>query len=217
MNNIKNKQAISLREKQKAETYALILNVAGDMFESIGYEKTTLRKVAAKVGISPGAIFKHFENKSALLAAKLYDDIENIQEKAIKSIPQNTTVQNQFLYIAECFFQYYEVRPVLSKMLVEHSLFIGGQWAKAFEDQIKRLGEKMVELIQEGKDRNEIRKEVDSITLATTLWSHYIFILILIVNAPEIKAAFAIEMLKPLVEQTFSGATNVNNNIRRET
>ncbi len=199
-----NRPIENLREKQKAETYALILSVAGDMFESIGYEKTTLRKVAAKVGISPGAIFKHFENKSALLAAKLYDDIENIQEKAINTIPQNTTVQNQFLYIAEYFFQYYEFRPVLSKMLVEHSLFIGGKWAKAFEEQIKRLGEKMVELIQEGKDRNEIRKEVDNITLATTLWSNYIFVLILTVNATEISASHALEMLKPLVSQTFS-------------
>ena len=211
MKNKHNKPTGTLREKQKAETYALILNVAGDMFESIGYEKTTLRNVAAKVGISPGAIFKHFENKSALLAAKLFDDIEIIQAKAINTIPQGTTVQNQFLYISERFFQYYEVRPILSKMLVKHSLFIGGKWAEAFEDQIKLLGEKLVELIQEGKNRNEIRKEADNITLATTLWSNYIFVLILIANAPEIKASFALEMLKPLVNQTFSGAINKNN------
>ncbi len=210
---MKNKQdnpTGNLRKKQKAETYALILNVAGDMFESLGYEKTTMRKVAAKAGISPGAIFKHFENKSALLAAKLYDDIEITQRKAIKTIPEKTTVEKQFLYIAESFFKYYEVRPILSKMLVEHSLFHGGKWAKELENQIMRLGVKVIELIQEGKNRNEIKKEVDNYTLATALWSNYIFVLILIVNAPTISAVSALEMLKPLVSQTFSGAINKN-------
>ena len=208
MKNKHNKPTGNLRKKQKAETYALILNVAGDMFELMGYEKTTMRKVATKVGISPGAIFKHFENKSALLAAKLYDDIEITQEKAINTIPQKTTVQNQFLHIAESFFHYYELRPVLSKMLVKHSLFIGGKWAEKLEDQIKRLGEKLVELIQEGKNRNEIRKDVDNFTLAMTLWSNYLFILILIVNGPEISAVIGVEMLKPLVNQTFLGSIN---------
>jgi len=201
----------NLREKQKAQTYALILKIAGDMFESEGYERTTMRKVAARAGISPGAIFKHFENKSALLAAKLLNDIEITQKKAITTIPQNTSVENQFLYIAECFFKYYEVRPILSKMLVKHSLFIGGRWAEKFQDQIMRLGEKLVELIEKGKNRNEIRKDVDNLTLATSLWSHYIFVLILIVNGPEINSSFAIEMLKPIVNQTFSGAINKNN------
>ncbi|MCP4353545.1 MAG: TetR/AcrR family transcriptional regulator [Desulfobacterales bacterium] len=211
MKKIQNNSAGSLREKQKAETYALILNVAGDMFESVGYEKTTMRKVAAKVGISPGAIFKHFENKTSLLAAKLYDDIELIHEKAIKTVPKEETVQKQFLYITECFFKYYEVRPVLSKMLVKHSLFVGGKWAEKIEDQIKRLGEKIVNLISLAKKHKEIREDVDELTLATTLWSNYLFVLILLVNAPDFKASFAVEMLTPLVNQTFSGAVTGKN------
>ncbi|MCP4350235.1 MAG: TetR/AcrR family transcriptional regulator [Desulfobacterales bacterium] len=203
-----NNLAENLRKKQKAETYALILDTAGDMFESVGYEKTTMRKVAAKAGITPGAIFKHFESKPALLAAKLYDDIEITQEKAINTIPQKTTVQNQFLHIAECFFQYYELRPVLSKMLVKHSLFIGGKWSEKLEDQIRHLADKLVELIQKGKNRDEIKKDTDNFTLAATLWSNYLFVLILTVNAPKISAASAIEMLKPFVNQTFSGSIN---------
>jgi AcrR family transcriptional regulator len=206
MNIKQNNPTGNLRKKRKAETYALILNAAGDMFESMGYKKTTMRKVAAKVGISSGAIFKHFENKSALLAAKLYDDIEITQEKIINTIPQKTTLQNQFLYIAESFFQYYEVRPVLSKMLVKHSLFIGGKWAEKLENQIKRLGEKLIELIEDGKNRNEISKDVDNFTLAMTLWSHYIFVLILIVNGPDIDAALAVKKLRPLINQTLTGS-----------
>ena len=51
----------NLRQKQKAEKYALILNTAGDMFETMGYEKTTMRKIAAKVGRNTRAILRNYE------------------------------------------------------------------------------------------------------------------------------------------------------------
>ena len=196
----------NIRQKQKAETYALILNTAGDMFETMGYEKTTMRKIAAKVGISPGAIFKHFDNKSSLLAAKLYEDLEIVQEKGLDTIPKKATIENQFLHIAECFFKYYDLRPVLSKILVQHSILIEGIWAEKFESQRRDMGETFVQLIEEGKKRNEIKKDVDSFTLLMTLWSNYIWALILFVNNPAINATIAIEMLKPLVKQSCSGA-----------
>ncbi len=198
----------NLRKKQKAETYALILNTAGDMFESMGYEKTTMRKIAAKIGISPGAIFKHFDNKSSLLAAKLFEDIEIVQEKGIETIPEKATIENQFLHIAECFFKYYDLRPVLSKILVQHSVFIEGIQSEKIEAQMKSMGDVYVQLIDEGKKRDEIKKDVDSFTLLMAFWSNYIWALILFVNNPAITADMALEMLKPLVKQTYSGAIN---------
>ncbi len=95
-----------LRKKQKEETYTVILESAKTLFEDYGFEKTTMRKIATKAGISPGTIFKHFENKSALIYEALYNDIEIIQEKALEQIPQDETLQNQFLSIAEHFFIY---------------------------------------------------------------------------------------------------------------
>jgi AcrR family transcriptional regulator len=206
MKRTQNHPVESLRARQKAETYRIILEVASDMFESLGYEKTTMRKIAVDSGLSPGAIFKHFENKSALLAAKLHGDIEKVQNKAIQSIPRKSTVNKQFIHIAESFFKYYEKRPILSKMLVQHSLFIGGKWAEKFESQAKRLIRHLADSIQEGKNRNEIRQDVDGVTLAAVLWANYIFILILTANAQEMSASAAIAMLKPMVKQTFAGA-----------
>ncbi len=196
----------NLRKKQKAETYAIIFKVAVDMFESVGYEKTTMRKIAAKAGISPGAIFKHFENKSALLAAKLFGDLEKDKKKAIDTIPPNETIDIQFLHIAESFFKYYDLTPVLSKILVKHSIFIEGIWSEKLENQMRHLGDVFAELVQEHKSRNKIKEEVDNMTLAVALFSNYMWTLLLFVNNPEITVGVALEMLKPLVKQTVSGA-----------
>lgn len=200
-----------LREKQKAETYSLIFESAKNLFEEIGFEKTTIRKIAARVGVSPGAIFKHFENKSALLAATLFNDLEHVQKKAFESVPENETIQNQFLSIAKQFFEYYSIRPKLSKVLVEHSLFIDGEWEKRFDEQTMKLIGKVIHLIGLAKTKRRIKESTDSESLGTALFSHYLFVLIVCVKDTKIDPDFALDLLSSLVEQTLSGAI-LNNN-----
>ncbi|MCG8375617.1 MAG: TetR/AcrR family transcriptional regulator [Chlorobiales bacterium] len=206
MSTIRLGPSIGRRAKQKAETYVLILEIAKEMFEELGFEKTTLRKVADKAGISPGAIFKHFENKAALLAAALFADIEAVQEKALNSIPQNETLQKQFLFVAGEFFKYYAARPALSKILVKHSLFIEGDWARKFNAQTFRLIEKTGHLIQEAKNQGRIRSEVDNQVLASAFYSHYLLVLVLSVKETAIDPNDALGKLETLINQTLSGA-----------
>lgn len=203
---IEEKPVPGLRQKQKAETCALIVEAAKSLFENLGFEKTTMKKIAAKVGISPGAIFKHFDSKSALLASALFNDIEAVQEKAIADLPGNDTIENKFLFITRRFFEYYSIRPALSRVLVEHSLFIKGDWAEKFKAQNMKLISEMDLLIGESINRGEIKKETDRQTLAAACFSHYLFVLILCVKEPEIDPVYAINLLKPFIRITFSGA-----------
>ena len=44
------------------------------MFSSVGYERTTIRDIAAKCGVSTGAVFASFSGKSDLFAALVLED-----------------------------------------------------------------------------------------------------------------------------------------------
>ncbi len=198
------------REKQKAETNALILKIAKNLFEELGFEKTTMRKVAAEAEISPGAIFKHFENKSALLAAALFNDIEVIQEDTLKRIPQGEPVNRQFLFIAKQFYTYYAMKPALSKMLVEHSVFIEGEWGQKFKTQSYRLIHKVAQLIDEAKKKKQIKNDTDNELLALSFFSHYLYVLITYVKKPVFDPVSAVNMLEPLINQSSSGAVRKN-------
>jgi AcrR family transcriptional regulator len=48
---------------------AQILRVAGDMFSSDGIEATSMRRIAAKAGVTATLLYKHFADKDALLMA----------------------------------------------------------------------------------------------------------------------------------------------------
>src|SRR5713226_8330120 len=59
--------SLARRERERAQTRRKILEAARRMFVQHGYEATTMRAIAAKIGYTPTAIYHHFRNKEALL------------------------------------------------------------------------------------------------------------------------------------------------------
>ena len=45
------------------ETRAAILKSAMEVFLEVGYQEASMRKIAARAGITAGAIYKHFSGK----------------------------------------------------------------------------------------------------------------------------------------------------------
>lgn len=54
------------RAMAKALTRAKVRNAAEILFDTVGYEKATIRDIAAKAGMSTGAVFANFKDKLAL-------------------------------------------------------------------------------------------------------------------------------------------------------
>jgi TetR/AcrR family transcriptional regulator, acrAB operon repressor len=70
------------KTKQEAEvTRDSILTAALDLFSEKGYSRTTCSDIAKRIGMTRGAVYWHFENKEALLAALI--DYANEREKNI--------------------------------------------------------------------------------------------------------------------------------------
>ena len=57
------------RQIAKEAARAKVLEAARASFEFVGFEKTTIRDIAANIGMSTGAIFASYPNKTALYRA----------------------------------------------------------------------------------------------------------------------------------------------------
>ncbi|MGB0505302.1 MAG: TetR/AcrR family transcriptional regulator [Pikeienuella sp.] len=62
-----------LRERQKAERRTLLLSVARRLFETIGYDATTMAAVAAGAGVSTPTVFNYFGSKDDLMLAIIWE------------------------------------------------------------------------------------------------------------------------------------------------
>jgi DNA-binding transcriptional regulator YbjK len=59
---------VTPRQAAKTRTRAKIIEAAKSSFETIGYEASTVRLIADSIGMSTGAVFGNFKDKSALYA-----------------------------------------------------------------------------------------------------------------------------------------------------
>lgn len=59
--------SVARRELEKAETRRLIIEAARTMFTREGYENTTMRGIADRIGYTATAIYHHFTDKDALM------------------------------------------------------------------------------------------------------------------------------------------------------
>ncbi len=68
----------SLREKQRIEREALILQAAEEVLQEKGYYDTSMDEIAARVGIAKGTIYAHFPGKEELVVAIFKRSMETI-------------------------------------------------------------------------------------------------------------------------------------------
>jgi AcrR family transcriptional regulator len=68
--------------KRHGDTKAVILARALELFASKGYKETTVRDIAAAVGLRQGALYNHFDNKDAILTAL----VDQLMSSAIVTI-----------------------------------------------------------------------------------------------------------------------------------
>ncbi len=71
---------IDHREQRKQTLRRTILDAAREVVVSEGYEGFTMRKLARRIGYSPGSVYVHFENKEALFGMLVYESFARLHE-----------------------------------------------------------------------------------------------------------------------------------------
>ena len=80
---------MSRKTKEEAEkTRARILASALSLFVKRGYEKTTFTDIAARLKLTKGAVYWHFETKEALLVALVREMLEKFQRRLEEFLPK---------------------------------------------------------------------------------------------------------------------------------
>lgn len=85
------------QKTQKAEqTKALILNAALETFHEHGYEKTTMRTIAKKAGLSLGSAYYYFKSKEHLIQ-EFYHRTHEEHLAALAAEPKSTNLKTGLL------------------------------------------------------------------------------------------------------------------------
>ena len=100
---------------------AALISQARELVAANGADHVSMREVAAKIGVSPSAVYHHFPDKDALLGAlgrTIFEELADEQETASKAIPGKsaTATRKRFRAIGVAYFSFAKSNPNLFRL-----------------------------------------------------------------------------------------------------
>lgn len=164
----------SLREKQRIEREALILQAAEEVLQEKGYYDTSMDEIAARVGIAKGTIYTHFPGKEELVVAIFKRSMETFLQGIDGVIAAEPTPTARLEALLEFIYTglYSKQTRLLSsmyngvdikRMIVEK----GGCMSELWECVVSHV----TQLLEEGKVTGEITSSIPTKVMLFSFFS----------------------------------------------
>lgn len=185
------------RQRQKERTREAIREAAKAQFSTQGYEATTSRQIAQEAGVALGTLFVHFPSKQAILADILYEDIETAVSTAFSTLPTHEPTVKQLRHIANVLYSNYLKQAGLSRVLLQHSVFQGGEKAD-FDTQIGTFINAITQILQQGQQQGTVAAQKGGATMAEAFVAAYFFVLMGLLRSEQPDLGEALNQLEAL-------------------
>lgn len=145
-------------QRKKASKKELILRRAAAMFREKGFAATSMRDLAEMVGIEAASLYNHIRSKNEILEAICFDvaNIFNTHMETVDSSSKKSIAKIEDLlrfHIRQMVENYEEV--YVSDREWKH---LEEPYLSNFQTQRRNYRKKFASIIEEGIEKNEIRK-----------------------------------------------------------
>jgi AcrR family transcriptional regulator len=155
-----------------------VLEAARGLFESVGYESTTVRMIARAAGVSVGSVFTTFKSKREVLSHILNERLDGLHSelKNVASQLRGSTA-DRLRSIFAIHFAYVASHPTLFLAYIAASFDTSGDQPTEDERQQSRLWQILHGCLEEGRARGEVCQHADinlvtDLLLAAYIWTY---------------------------------------------
>jgi len=99
------KKPFVVKQSRSRESLRRLLNAAADVLTERGLEGATIPRIAAKAGLSPGAVYRRFPDKDALLQTVVLTVLEQNDESTRTLLTPEFAKQGSLRHFAEQIIQ----------------------------------------------------------------------------------------------------------------
>lgn len=144
-----------------------ILNVSMELIANKGIQGFTIKNLSKEIGISEPAIYRHFENKTAILVTILDNFKEMISESSSLLKDFNNTAIGKVEFMFSIMLALFMEQPAFISVIFSEEIFKNELILKNKILEIQNLNQARIEnIIEIGQAENTIRKDVDKSTFA---------------------------------------------------
>lgn len=153
-----------------------ILDAADKLFCKNGVEKTTMEQLATEAGYSKPTLYGYFKDKDEVYFALVLEFMEKIVVKVDKAIDEQNVFSDIFTKICQDVFRLATRYPLYFEGLIGTiNVNIKADDTPQIYKDIYRLGEvlneKLLNILQQGKDEGVINTALDNSAILLFVWS----------------------------------------------
>ncbi len=111
-----------VRALAKEQTRKKVIAAARRLFVEVGYDASTVRKIASIAGVSLGPVFHYATDKRDLIFLIFNEQMDSLTDKALAAPEPWQTFPEKILSITELHYQVLAVEPELSRILLSEVL-----------------------------------------------------------------------------------------------
>lgn len=136
-----------------------ILNAAHRLLDKDGADGVTMRRVAAAVGITPMAVYRHFEDRSALLNALANEGFDELAVE-LTSRRYSGNLDRRFTAVHDIYIEHALKHPRLFELMFLKQREGARQYPRDFVAERSPTANVMASMIREGMRSGDV-KDVD--------------------------------------------------------
>jgi len=151
-----NPPMVSLTDRQKQ-----IIDVSVEIIAEMGIQQLTIKNISNRLGISEPAIYRHFENKMDILLAILanFKKAAGDSMHPLQDVKGSAVQKMKMLF--ESHFETFTASPALAAVIFSEEIFQNDKRLSEGVFEIMNMHmKKMSDLVREGQQSGEIRKDI---------------------------------------------------------
>lgn len=162
------------RALAKQQTRAKVLSAARRLFSEQGYEGATIRDIAAAAGMSTGAVFANFSDKSDLFREIMVADCEALLEAMRDGAARGRGVEDTLLKIFMAGYGFYKTRLPLARAAFSVSWDQNGGQALRTLPPVQGIHDLLTEQLNLAVERGELSQEAEVKLRSQMLFEAYL-------------------------------------------
>ena len=165
---------LTRRALAKQRTRERVLSAARRLFSERGYEGATIRDIAQAAGMSTGAVFASFADKTELFDEILTADYEVIYAQMVQAARAGATVDEALLGLFGVAYSFHLDQLPLLRATIAVSWTRTEAAERSARADLKHIFRLIGEVTQRGIDQGQLKSGIDAKLLAEITWDVYV-------------------------------------------
>lgn len=167
-------KAPTRRALAKQQTRAKVLAAARALFSEAGYEGATIRDIASAAGMSTGAVFANFTDKSDLFREIMLTDMAALADDMRQAGAKGRSVDDALLKMFMAGYAFYKNHMPLARAAFSVGWSPDDGPALRSAPVVQELGELIAEQLNQAIERGELTQEAEVKLRAQMLFEAYL-------------------------------------------